>query len=139
MKWKSLKSNENNTLDKQNILNTDFKNLKKLYDEVLNVDKSTYKSSNDEPTPIDCVIEMVDKLPISLFKNKDLRILDPCCGNGNFHLVIYKKLKEMGYKKKEILNKIFFPSGNMLFFREYILFIIDWFPLSMKIQSESTL
>jgi len=104
----SIKSNENNTLDKQNILNTDFKNLKKLYDEVLNVDKSTYKSSNDEPTPIDCVIEMVDKLPISLFKNKDLRILDPCCGNGNFHLVIYKKLKEMGYKKKEILNKILY-------------------------------
>jgi uncharacterized C2H2 Zn-finger protein len=30
-----------------------FDEIKKYYDETLNTDKSTYKSSNDEPTPID--------------------------------------------------------------------------------------
>jgi hypothetical protein len=30
-----------------------FNEIKKYYDETLNIDKSTYKSSNDEPTPIE--------------------------------------------------------------------------------------
>ena len=30
-----------------------FDEIKKYYDENLNMDKSTYKSSNDEPTPIE--------------------------------------------------------------------------------------
>ena len=29
--------------------------LQQYYDKVLNLDKSTYKSSNDEPTPINCI------------------------------------------------------------------------------------
>ena len=45
-----------------NIDETTFDNLKKYYDTVLNLDKSTYKSSNDEPTPISCVIDMISKI-----------------------------------------------------------------------------
>lgn len=46
-----------------NIDNSSFQDLKLFYDSTLNTDKTTYTSSNDEPTPIDCVIEMVDKIP----------------------------------------------------------------------------
>ena len=65
-----------------------FDEIKKYYDETLNVDKSTYKSSNDEPTPIDCISEMISKIPAELWSKSDLSILDPCCGNGNFSIPI---------------------------------------------------
>jgi SAM-dependent methyltransferase len=84
-----------------------FIELKKYYDEVLNKDKSTYKSSNDEPTPIDCICEMMSKLPSELWYREDLRILDPCCGNGNFAIPaienIQKNRPEMSMK--DILEK----------------------------------
>ena len=62
------------------------------YDNVLNKDKSTYKSSNDETTPLDCVKEMIQSIPESFWEKQNLKILDPCCGNGNFHLIIFYKL-----------------------------------------------
>lgn len=85
--------------------NSSFNEIKKYYDEKLNLDKSTYKSSNDEPTPIDCIIEMISKIPEELWKRKELKILDPCCGNGNFSIpIIFELLKY--YEKKTILENI---------------------------------
>jgi adenine-specific DNA-methyltransferase len=82
-----------------------FEDLKKYYDEVLNMDKSTYKSTNDEPTPIDCISTMISKIPEAFWSKKDLSILDPCCGNGNFHLPIFFKLREH-HDTKTILENI---------------------------------
>jgi len=73
-----------------------FDELKEYYDTVLNVDKSTYTNTNDEPTPIGCVMEMVSKIPDELFLRPGLKILDPCCGNGNFAVVLRHKLTELG-------------------------------------------
>lgn len=82
-----------------------FNDIKKYYDETLNTDKSTYKSSNDEPTPIDCVSEMISKIPNELWEKSDLSILDPCCGNGNFSIpIIFELLKY--HDKKTILEQI---------------------------------
>jgi methylase of polypeptide subunit release factors len=82
-----------------------FDELQKYYNEVLNVDKSTYKSSNDEPTPIDCVCEMIDKIPMELWQKDDLAILDPCCGNGNFSIpILFELLKH--HDKTRILENI---------------------------------
>ena len=78
-----------------------FNEIKKYYDEILNIDKSTYKSSNDEPTPIDCICEMISKIPNDLWGKSDLTILDPCCGNGNFSIpIIFELLK---YHDKQII------------------------------------
>ena len=77
-----------------NIENSTLKELQNYYDKTLNIDKTTYKSSNDEPTPMDCVIEMVSKLPEELWNRTNLKILDPCCGNGNFSIPIFCKLRE---------------------------------------------
>jgi len=82
-----------------------FNELKKYYDETLNIDKSTYKSSNDEPTPIDCISEMISKIPNELWSKNDLSILDPCCGNGNFSIpIIFELLKY--HNKQTILEEI---------------------------------
>jgi SAM-dependent methyltransferase len=82
-----------------------FNEIKKYYDETLNTDKSTYKSSNDEPTPIDCISEMISKIPIDLWKKTNLAILDPCCGNGNFSIpIIFELLKY--HDKETILEQI---------------------------------
>tara|TARA_B100001057_G_C22804862_1_gene932970 strand:+ start:557 stop:1822 length:1266 start_codon:yes stop_codon:yes gene_type:complete len=79
--------------------------LKKYYDEVLNKDKRLVKTSNDEPTPITCVEEMVNKIPEAFWKRKNIKILDPCCGCGNFPFVIYHKLNKY-HTKKYIISKI---------------------------------
>ena len=84
---------------------TSFEQLKKYYDETLNTDKNTYKSSNDEPTPIDCIVEMISKIPSELWTRKDLSILDPCCGNGNFSIpILFELLKH--HSKKSILEEM---------------------------------
>jgi SAM-dependent methyltransferase len=82
-----------------------FNEIKKYYDETLNTDKSTYKSSNDEPTPIDCISEMISKIPKELWGKSDLVILDPCCGNGNFSIPILFELLKY-YDKQTILEQI---------------------------------
>lgn len=83
-----------------------FDPLKKYYDDVLNLDKTTYVSSNDEPTPMDCIMEMIGKLPDDLWSHADLSILDPCCGNGNFSVPIFFELIKRGFNKREILEEI---------------------------------
>jgi SAM-dependent methyltransferase len=82
-----------------------FNEIAKYYDEILNTDKSTYKSSNDEPTPIDCISEMISKIPNELWSKTDLSILDPCCGNGNFSIPIIFELSKF-HDKKTILEQI---------------------------------
>jgi len=92
-------------MSKISIDNSSFNVIKKYYDEILNTDKSTYKSTNDEPTPIDCITEMITKIPNKLWRKKDLSILDPCCGNGNFSVpIIFELLKY--HDKKIILEQI---------------------------------
>jgi len=82
-----------------------FEEIKKYYDEILNLDKSTYRSSNDETTPIDCICEMMSKIPKELWEKSDLCILDPCCGNGNFGVSILHELLKY-HDKRTILEKI---------------------------------
>jgi adenine-specific DNA-methyltransferase len=94
-----------NITENNSIENSSFNELYKYYDEILNVDKSTYKTSNDEPTPINCIIEMINKIPEELWTNNDLSILDPCCGNGNFFIPTINKLLKY-HSKKKILEEI---------------------------------
>lgn len=85
-----------------NIINNSYEKLKKYFDDTLNKDKSTFKSSNDEPTPIDCVEAMFSKLPDTFYHKQNLKILDPCCGNGNFHFVLRNLLLQNKCKNYEL-------------------------------------
>ena len=88
-------------------INNDYTTTKQYYDNVLNKDKKLVKTSNDEPTPIDCVEEMVNKIPEEFWMKNDLKILDPCCGCGNFPFVIYHKLIKY-HSSETILKKILY-------------------------------
>lgn len=93
-------------IKQMNINNNSYEELKIYFNKTLNNDKSTYKTSNDETTPIECIEEMISKIPIELWKRENLKILDPCCGNGNFHLVISNKLITYDIDKKRIFEEI---------------------------------
>ena len=98
-------------VDDINIGNTDYYTLKTFYNETLNKDKTLKKSSNDENTPIECVEEMVSKIPAAFWK-KDVKILDPCCGNGNFSFPIYHELIKYHPKKKILEEMLVFNEIN---------------------------
>ena len=38
------------------------------------------------------VNEMLDMLPVDIFKNKNLKWLDPGCGYGYFSIILFKRL-----------------------------------------------
>lgn len=61
--------------------NNDIK-LFQFYD-ILNKDTSHMASNDDICTPMECVKKMIDYIPENFWK-KDIKILDPCAGNGNF-------------------------------------------------------
>ena len=50
----------------------------------LNTDQSHFTSRDDICTPMECVKTMIDYIPEELWKRKNIKILDACCGNGNF-------------------------------------------------------
>jgi len=87
-----------------------YKEIKDYYDNILNKDKKLVETSNDEPTPLECVENMINKVPETFWMKKKIKILDPCCGCGNFPIVIYFKLIKY-HTKEHILN-------NMLYFND---------------------
>ena len=103
-----------------NVHTHSFADLSTYYNQVLNKDKSTFCSKNDESTPIELVSEIIAKIPQELWERgcaedadatANLKILDPCCGNGNFALPIYHRLIESGrISPKEALENIIYMT-----------------------------
>ena len=89
-----------------------YQDLKNYYDENLNKDDSLVKTSNDVPTPIDCVEEMITTIPEEFWMNSSIKILDPCCGCGNFFLAIYFKLLKYHSAEHIISNMLYFNDLN---------------------------
>lgn len=98
--------------NKVSIDNSTHEELKDFYDTKLNTDKSSFKTSNDEPTPIDCITEMISKIPSELWEKNDLKILDPCCGNGNFSIPIMLELLKHHDKQKIVEEILEFNDTN---------------------------
>ena len=96
------------------ITNNKFTDIKKYYDDILNKDTNLVVTTNDEPTPIDCVEEMIGKIPESFWENKDIKILDPCCGCGNFPIVIYFKLLKYHDREHILTNMLYFNDLNAM-------------------------
>lgn len=85
-----------------------FKYYDSIYKDVLNKlnkDLSHFENSNDECTPLPCVEEMVNSIPEDFWARKDLKILDACCGNGNFHAYIWTKTKLLNLYFNDINKK----------------------------------
>ena len=87
--------------------------LFEFYD-LLNKDTSHMNSSDDICTPIECVKKMIDYIPENFWK-KNIKVLDPCAGNGNFgaycmtktslNNIWFNEINEIRYNNcKSILN-----------------------------------
>lgn len=50
----------------------------------INQDKFHMTSNDDICTPMECVKKMIDYIPNELWSKQKIKVLDPCCGNGNF-------------------------------------------------------
>ena len=57
-----------------------------IYDKLdkLNNDLSHFTSRDDICTPMNCVKTMIDYIPKTVWTLPNLKVLDPCSGNGNF-------------------------------------------------------
>jgi len=62
----------------------DFETIRHYFN-ALNNDHGHFVNSNDICTPMECVKEMLDSVPEEFWERKDIKVLDSCCGNGNFH------------------------------------------------------
>jgi len=73
------------------IQHSSFDELKEQYETVL---KPIMNTRNDEPTPVGLVEEMLGFVPRELWSRHNLKILDMCCGLGNWDLVLWNILQE---------------------------------------------
>ena len=78
-----------------------FAQISIIYQQINQSDQSNY--GDQIVTPMECVKLMIDYLPDSLWNQPDLKILDPCCGNGNFGAYLATKTN---------LNNIHFNDIN---------------------------
>lgn len=100
----------------ENISFSEYQKIKYHFDE-LNQDKNHFVNSNDICTPIDCVKEMVDSVPND-FWQRDIKVLDSYCGNGNFHSYINTKtqLKNLYFNEintKRVKNPVYIFLNNI--------------------------
>lgn len=63
-----------------------------IINERLSVRMKEKKEFGEVFTPIKLICEILDELPISVWKNPDFKWLDPSNGIGNFPIVVYYKL-----------------------------------------------
>jgi adenine-specific DNA-methyltransferase len=92
------------------------KELLELITECLKPKDIEKKQFGEVFTPMKLVNEMLDKLPIEVWNNKELKWLDPCCGMGNFPIAVYLKLMEtlkdeindVKERKKHILENMLY-------------------------------
>ena len=95
------------------------KELLELINDCLKPKAIEKKQFGEVFTPIDLINEMLDKLPQEIWKNKNLKWLDPASGMGNFSIIIYLRLmenlksniKDIEKRRKHILE-------NMLYMNE---------------------
>jgi len=105
-------------------------NYIRSYFNELNSDHNHFVNSNDICTPMECVKEMIDSVPNGFWNKSKLKILDSCCGNGNFHAYAATKthLKNLYFNeinekrienaKKYFGNKINLTTKDFLTFEE---------------------
>lgn len=106
----------------QNMAYASCEELFKYYND-LNLDNTHKKSSDDICTPMECVKKMIDYIPQELWQRKNIRVLDPCCGNGNFGAyckfktsidnIWFNEINPVRYSNcKAILNPIHIRMGD---------------------------
>jgi hypothetical protein len=78
------------------------KELLELINECLKPKEIEKKQFGEVFTPMALVNEMLDKMPLEVWKDKNLKWLDPATGMGNFQIAVYLRLMES--LKDEIID-----------------------------------
>lgn len=78
-------------------------------------------------TPIELVCEMLDKIPNEVWKNPNLKWLDPANGIGNFPVVVYYKLME---SLKDVIPTDTQRSRHII---ENMLYMVEINPVNSKV------
>ena len=94
------------------------KELLELINDCLKPKEVEKKENGEVFTPMVLVNDMLDKLSIDVWKNKNLKWLDPCSGMGNFPIAVYLRLmeglkdeiKDTKERKKHILENMLYMS-----------------------------
>jgi len=92
------------------------KELLELINDCLKPKEIEKKQFGEVFTPIKLVNEMLDKLPLEVWTNKNLKWLDPANGMGNFPIIVYLRLmeslkleiKDENKRKKHILENMIY-------------------------------
>ena len=94
------------------------KELLELINDCLKPKDIEKKQFGEVFTPINLIDEMLDKLPLEVWTNKNLKWLDLCCGMENFPIAVYLRLikglkdeiTDMKERKKHILENMLYMS-----------------------------
>jgi hypothetical protein len=96
------------------------KDIQTKIEEYLPIRKEKKDKNGEVFTPMELIEEMLDKLPASVWKNPELKWLDPANGIGNFPMVVYNRLLDhlpdtyegsystVNGKKKHIIEKMLY-------------------------------
>ena len=92
------------------------KELLELINDCLKPKEIEKKENGEVFTPMILINEMLDKLPIEVWNNKNLKWLDPATGMGNFPIAVYLRLmeglkdeiKDEKERKKHILENMLY-------------------------------
>jgi hypothetical protein len=104
------------------------KELLELINDCLKPKEIEKKKYGEVFTPMKLIDEMLDKLPNEVWKNKDLKWLDPATGMGNFNIAVYLRLmkeldiEDIKERKKHILENMLYMcelnKKNVLIYRQ---------------------
>jgi len=101
------------------IINIDIQTIFQHYKQDFQVEPINKITYGEVRTDYSLIHNMLNMLPIDMFKNHQLKWFDPCCGNGYFLIVLFYKLfyglknviQDETERKKHIIH-------NMLFMNE---------------------
>lgn len=95
-----------------NISNNNIDDIFAFYDD-LNKEIYHFQTKDDECTPMSCVKHMIDYVPAELWERENVKVLDPCAGNGNFPAYLIFKTKQDNIYANE-LNGIRYENMKSL-------------------------
>lgn len=103
--------------------------MEKQIIEILNnlkIDNKNKKIFGEVFTPVFLINDMLDKLPVDVWKNEKLKWLDPASGIGNFSIIVYYRLME---SLKEVFKNREDRSKHII---ENMLYMVELNPINYK-------
>ena len=99
------------------------KQIQQVFDEIQNLSIYSKEKSNNHGevfTPPELINEMLDQLPTELWSDKTKTWFDPASGNGNFHIIVLKRLFDgLASQISDSRERVKHIVEKQLYFAEY--------------------